>query len=84
MTSQVYLVGSDVPLWVDEPPDLLVLRVENAVPSAMLRVTSLVTHKPGDDPYCEARASYVRADQIAYVAPLGPGARELLKEARSA
>ncbi len=85
MTCQVYLVGTDVPVWVNEAPDLFIARVENASPSDMLRVTVIACHNDsGEEPFYEERAGYVRADQVAYVSPLGPKAREHLAEARGA
>lgn len=86
MTSQIYLVGSEIPCWINEPPDVFTERLEHALntnPRAMLAVTNIVTHNEDEDePYYEERTAYIRADQCAYVAPLGPRAREHLAEAR--
>ncbi len=74
----VFLVGSDEPFWVLEPADVLVARIEQAAPPAMLPVRSVLCHDEGEDPYYEERTAYVRPDQVAYVCPLGPKSREHL------
>jgi hypothetical protein len=84
MSTQVYLSGADEPLWITEAADLFVARVQGAAASQLLAVTRICAHDEGEDPSYEERTGYVRADQVAYVAPLGPKAREHLTAAREA